>query len=392
VAATTPVRRIGADVSARATRLVIGGIIVLLALVLAAWWYARYERVEVEVPVPPRGEAAYNPLYALKKALVASGHEVVARANLNLAAMALGPRDTLVLGSDVRTLSADQVAALLAWVDGGGALLFGLPAGTRERPGALVDQLDLRLDDEAGQCLRLSATPAAAAAGRDGRQTLCFDTLVARAGIDEDEFDLLAGEPGRGYYLVGRDHGDGQWTAAGTLRFLRNDALDKGANTDLAWQVLAPLLHGGRVHLVYASDVPPLYVLLLRYGWPLLLPAACALLAWLWLRARRFGPLLPPATTTRRALREHVEAAGEFVFRERKASALYAPLRRAFDARLRRDAPQLAALDGEDLVAAVAARTGQPPQQVRAALQPTDLNHPERFLAAVQWLARWGLR
>ena len=49
-------------------------VLAVLALGLAvAWWLLTFERVERWVPQPPRGEAAYNPLYALKVALREDG-------------------------------------------------------------------------------------------------------------------------------------------------------------------------------------------------------------------------------------------------------------------------------------------------------------------------------
>src|SRR5581483_10901562 len=139
----------------------------------------------------------------------------------------------------------------------------------------------------------------------------------------------------------------------------------------------------GKVHLVYAADVPPLYVLLVKRGWPALVPALLALLAWFWARSQRFGPLLPLAPADRRALREHIRAAGEFTFRRRRAAALYAPVRRAFDERLRRDDPAVAAL---------AARSGHSPALVRVALNPFDLTDPERFFVTIKTLTELRTR
>jgi hypothetical protein len=350
---------------------------------------------------PLRGEASYNTFYALKKALVARGYEVQSRANLNLPAMALGPKDTLVLGADERTLSSEQVRTLLAWVEKGGALVFSLPAAGEGRGGDLVASLGIDIVDDY-RCLivQRDGVSAADAGKKDGQNgddgkkanTLCFSRAFGLDDSDADDFDLLVGDDKQGYSMGRSAFGDGTWFAAADLGFLHNRELGEDGNADLAWQVLGPMLHGGRVHLVYASDVPPLHVLLVRYGWPVLLPALFALLAWLWLRSRRFGPLLPAFGTTRRALREHVDAAGEFQFRSRRASALYAPVRRAFDERLRRDDPATAALDGEALVAAVAARTGRSPAVVRRALLPTDINHPDAFLDAIKLLSEWGLR
>src|SRR5262249_29720889 len=160
----------------------------------------------------------------------------------------------------------------------------------------------------------------------------------------------------------------------GSMDFLRTDELKRPGYAAFAWQVLAPALQqGGTVHLVYSTDVPPLHVLLVRYGWPALLPALAALLAWLWLRSQRFGPLLPVASAHRRALREHIYAAGEFTFRRGRGLALYAPLKRAFDERLRRDDPALAALDGEALAAELAKRNGLSTAAVQLALLPQGL-------------------
>lgn len=385
----------------RATSLAITAISALLIAVLAAWFFTHYERVEQEIPAPLRGEASYNTFYALKKALVARGYEVQSRANLNLPAMALGPKDTLVLGADERTLSSEQVRTLLAWVEKGGALVFSLPAAGEGRGGDLVASLGIDIVDDY-RCLivQRDGVSAADAGKKDGQNgddgkkanTLCFSRAFSLDNIDADDFDLLVGDDKQGYSMGRSAFGDGTWFAAADLDFLHNRELGEDGNADLAWQVLGPMLHGGRVHLVYASDVPPLHVLLVRYGWPVLLPALLALLAWLWLRSRRFGPLLPAFGTTRRALREHVDAAGEFQFRSRRARALYAPVRRAFDERLRRDDPATAALDGEALVVAVAARTGRSPAVVRRALLPTDINHPDAFLDAIKLLSEWGLR
>lgn len=372
----------------RATSLAITAISVLLAGVLAAWFFTHYERVDEDIPSPLHGEASYNTFYALKKALVARGYDVQSRANLNLPAMALGPKDTLVLGADARTLSHEQVASLLDWVDGGGALVFSLPRDGYDRADDLLSALQIGI--VAGyHCLEIGI----AGASKPSRH--CFGVTFALAGSGADDFDVLVedGSNVKGGYVMGRSaFGEGVWFAAADLDFLHNDELGEDGNADLAWQVLGPMLHGGRVHLIYSSDVPPLHVLLVRYGWPVLVPALFALFAWLWLRSRRFGPLLPAIGTTRRALREHVDAAGEFQFRSRRASALYAPVRRAFDERLRRADPATAALDGEALVAAVAARSGRSAAVVRRALQPTDINHPDAFFDAIRLLSEWELR
>jgi len=351
---------------------------VLLALI-AAWWMYTFEQVEEDLPTPLRGEARYNPFYGLKKVLQARGLEVESRANFNLQAMHLGDADTLLLGADVRTLSHAQAQELLDWVDDGGHLVFALPPGSEGRGGELLQALQLGVVGH----LRCVSWPS----GEKSDAEHCFAFAFKPKPGTADKFDLLLGDEEHGYYLGRHARGDGDLTIVGDMNFLHTEPLKRAGYAAFAWQVLAPTLHDdGKVHLVYAADVPPWHVLLIRYGWPAAIPALLALLAWLWARSQRFGPLLPVAASHRRALREHIQAAGEFTFRRGRGAALYAPLRRAFDERLRRDDPALAALEGDTLIEALAARSGHSPALVRMALTPFNLTEPEAFFLTIKTL------
>jgi hypothetical protein len=357
---------------------------------LAAWWFDTFERVAEDVATPLHGEARYNPLYGLKKVLQSRGIEVASRANLNLQAMALAPGDTLVLDADVRSLNHDQVSDLLDWVGDGGHLIFSLPQGSEGRGGDLLDALGLSVVSHSA-CLKWPVGGSADAARYCSR--FAFKFKPDKAGSAKTErFQLLVGDGKKGYVMGRRAREDGSWLVGANLNFLRTRELNEPGNAALAWQTLAPMLDKGKVHLVYAADVPPWYVLIVQRGWPALLPVLLALLAWLWMRSQRFGPLLPLAPAHRRALREHIQAAGEFTFRRGRAVALYAPVRRAFNEHLRRDDPALAALDGDPLVGALAARSGRPLAEVQQALNPVDLGRPEQFFATIATLTELRTR
>lgn len=350
----------------------------------AAWWFATFERVEEDVDAPLRGEAAYNPLFALKRVLQLRGIEVESHAHLDLEAMALARNDTLVLAADVRTLTPAQVGGLLAWMRTGGQMIFALPQGDEGRGGELLDALELSVVRKR-LCLGWPVDSV------EKNHTYCFAFRFQPKADLIDSFDVLAGDDA-GYVIGRRASGEGGWLVAGNLDFLRNRNLHEPGNAALAWQVLAPSLGGGTVHLVYASDIPPLYVLLVQRGWPALLPALLAVLAALWARSQRFGPLLPLADARRRALREHLEATGDFTFRRGRGSALYAPLRRAFLARLGRDDPALVALDDDALAVTLAARLQRPLAEIRQALHPINLGRPEVFLATIKTLTELRIR
>lgn len=370
----------------KARGLLVGLAVALLLAAGVAWWLYTYERVAIDVPMPPRGEARYNPYYGLKKALQAYGLDVDARAGLDLAAAPLAARDTLLFGADVRTLGAAQASALLDWVDAGGELVVGLPSSDEGRAGDLLDALGVQ--PRSG--VACHAWPAGADA--QARATTCTHVLFH---LDEDAidgFEALVGDAENGYVFGRVASGDGHVTIVGDLGVLRNARLGQDGIAAFAWQLVGPALTGGKVRIVYAADVPPLHVLLVKHGWPALLPALLALLAWLWWRGQRYGPLLPASQAPRRALGEHIAAAGEFQFRRGRAFALYAPVRRRFDERLRRDEPALAALDGVALVGALAQRARRTPAEIRLALEPTQLVSPDQFLAAIRLLTELEAR
>src|SRR3546814_10943696 len=109
--------RVGAmKVSGRNVVLVAVGLLVVA--VATAWWLYNYEYVETEVDLPPRGEARYTPLYALRLALQADGVHAPSRQRLQLDEVPLGARDPVLVLSDPRTLSPHDLDAPTDWEPG----------------------------------------------------------------------------------------------------------------------------------------------------------------------------------------------------------------------------------------------------------------------------------
>lgn len=397
--------------------LVGGGVALFLAL---------FERVSTTVPLPPEGEARYNPLYALRMSLQAQGVKAQSYPVLNPNALALGPRDTVLVYTQPEAISAAQTTRLVAWVKGGGHLVMRGP-GAGETPGELADALGLQSaedvadeevdadeDDAIAQdfqmpaCVALSATPpppkpaptkaspgkAAQADGEDAKDAkqsparetirLCGTPFIGTL----PQFEGHQGDSVRGYRFGRMALGAGEVTIVSDLSFLANDELKKRIATDLGYQVLAPRLGEGTVHLVYSADVPSIWRLLMLHGWMALLPAVLALAAFLLLRGQRFGPPVPPPSADRRALLEHVQAAGEFAFRRGRSLSLHTAVLALFQRRLALRDPVLAALDGETLVAALAEKFQLTPDRVRLALRPVGLQRPDVFLHSVSTLVQ----
>lgn len=386
----------------RRYRLLALGVAVLLLGLLAFWFFSTFQRVEREVTLPPRGEARYNPLFGLKRTLEARKIETVSRADFNFTALAPESGDLLLLDIDLRSLSDEQTEELLQWAEDGGHLAIRLPEGDEGRPGPLLERLGLTVAHEFS-CLRwseklasgnpdtskqlvhvLDGDDSAAALSADGY--FCSAYRFKTAAEYESDFDWLWGNAEKGFMFGRHPWGDGDVLIAADFDFLHNTNLNQGGNAALTWQLFGPMLDEGRALLVYATNTPPWYVLLVRHGWYVLLPVLIALLAWLAAQSQRFGPLLPLAPRHQRAVLAHVQAAGEFAFARGRGAALHAAVLRAFRQRLRRRDPVAAALALEPLVQTLAERLPIPAARIRQALQPQELARPEQFLAAIRTL------
>lgn len=337
---------------------------------LGVWWFLEtHERVDQTLDLPAKGEASYNPLYALKLSLRDAGRRVESRQRLRLAEHPLKPGDTVLMMGDLRALPVADAEALLDWVAKGGHLIVTTPA-----PGVAIGDADVPLltdlgiapYDDAPECMGLKVD----ALERhdefcDGRRFYFFDEdAQVRAAWSQEDADGLD----YGYARVG--WGEGTVDVLAELDFLRNDKLDDMQHVALARQLLQPNWDArGTFHLIYSADMPPLWKLLLDHGWRALLPLFLALLVWLWMRAERLGPQLPPPPMDRRSLLEHVQASGEHLYRYGRRATLYAAVHEAFMRRLRQRDPYAAALDGPAQIEAIARRTGLSKDEVEAALR-----------------------
>ncbi|TKR30341.1 DUF4350 domain-containing protein [Luteimonas gilva] len=328
-------------------------------------WRWAFVKVEREIDLPPIGEAAYNPLYALKKTLENAGQKVESRQRLDLAQMALGPRDTVVMVGDGGQLGARDTEALLNWVSRGGHLVLTAPAFEAEATPAaqrtLLNRLGVATLDVPESCLLFAYR---------GKETMLFCGDARFAVANEASVTArLRDAADKGDVYARLRYGYGSADVVSDLSFMTNSGLDNEANAAFARQLLQPNYGAGAFHLIYRADMPPWWRLLLERGWPVWAPLLVALFAWLWSRMQRFGPLMPSPALARRSLVEHVRAAGEHAMRFGRGPVLYQAVRDAFDARLRRRDPLAAALSGQAQWEAIAARATMPITQVQEALQ-----------------------
>lgn len=396
--------------STRRNTILAVGVVALLVGAVVGWFLYTYKQVEAEVTLSPIGEARFNPLYALRTALRAQGQPAASQRWLRMDQALPGPRDTLVLYGDAAPFTEAEARRLFDWVKGGGRLVLRGEAVAGST--ALAGLLGLQVVPGDVGCVDIVASTVA-----PGRESAARRAGIATGADADDEAAQAEAARQRPVFLCGpsirKTGGDAQLSGADgkgghrharvpvgagevvvlpSLHFLSNHSLRSRAAVELAHQVLAPGFGRGGFLLVYGSDMPSLLRLILQYGWPVLVPALLALFAWLALRGQRFGSLQPRPAGDRRALLEHVQAAGEFAFRRGRGRTLYTALRERFERRLAQRDPARFALQGDARVLALAERFGLPAARVRQALDPRDLQRPDVFLQSMSTLAQMRLR
>jgi hypothetical protein len=356
-----------------------------VALLLVGAFFATFERRDVTQSLPAHGEASFNRFFALDQALRRLDFTVNSLTTLDPQQMPLRPGDTLVLGDDISRIDVDDARRIAAWVRTGGHLLLSPGPAMSAVHTPLFEALDL-LDPRKAEfaCSEIRAAGAADGKAADDVQ-LCGQRFrlnpVAGAAVD-----AAIGNLQDGYLFARTKRAAGSISLVADMGMISWEQLRKPAAQQFAWRLLAPNLGQGQIYLVYALDGMSFLKLLLLRGWPALLALALLLAAWTAMRGERFGPLMPAPAMHRRALLEHVQAAGEFIYRRDSGRSLHNLACHAVLARLRRRDPASAMLHGDALHARLAQRSGLAPEQIAQAFQSPA--NAQAFRASIITLAR----
>lgn len=367
-------------------RLWIAAASALLIAAVVVGFLALFERVDREITLPPRGAARSNPLFALGLAISEQGYAV--RHHRGFDGLRPEPNDLVLIHAARTGMNDRQVEELLYWVEQGGHLVMALPIAGSESGDPLIAALGLDLLSRSS-CLEWPWP------GEKTAPSLCSDRRFRPNDNSSLRFVWTWGNAKDGLVFGRADYGEGEIFIAANLDLFENAELQQPGRAAFAWQVLAPSLEhadGGRVHLVRVSPMPSLWYLLLRHGWPILLPLLLALLAFAAAQSQRLGPLLPARALPRRALLEHVQAAGEFAFRRGRSEALHGAVLRRFEAELKRREPALAELPESEIVRVLSERHQIAAASIRAALHPPERRRADSFFLAVKTLMQLRAR
>jgi hypothetical protein len=339
-------------------RIIWSGVAVLL-LVLVVLVARNTEWVDVQIPMPPKGEALTNPMYAAQRFAEALG----ARTTRDQV-FAVPARDAVIVLSDWHwSLVRARRDALQRWVESGGRLVvdsllvisdddFRHWSGIWRKVNAAEyrrwrsDGQNCRtLDEAAGEPPRSVAPVRFSLCGVWIPFSLETDKPIAWALRDAEATQVIRVAAGRGTVTV-----------INAMPF-RSRGLFEGDHGRLF--VAATQLHrGDEVHFVSEDNSPMLLALVWRSGAPVVILSLLCVGLLIWRGAPRLGPLEVPAPAERRSLAEQIRGTGEFALRHGDGRALHAASVRALEEAARRRIHGYAGLSAKERGAALERLSG----------------------------------
>jgi hypothetical protein len=317
--------------------------IVVAALGLLIYYIASISTwKETEVPTPMRGEAAINPFYAAENLVKRLGGQAKWSRELT----ALPPNNhAMVLSGWHWDVSAPRRREIEQWVEQGGRLVVdqSIIAADQlyEWAGVRRDEFTYSEDDEESDSEDEAPSPWDAEPCREYRHaglnreldptrrpwTLCDMSYEQRLEVAGELQWGLADEFGLQAARV--KVGAGSVTIVDGTPFMWRELQQEDHGLLLA--AALDLRRGDHVLFLSGDREQSLLDLIWRFGWPVVLLALAAILAWIWRRGARFGPPLPGPAPARRSLGEQIRGTGGFIFRAGGAHALHTAALQALD-------------------------------------------------------------
>ncbi len=342
------------------------------------------EFTEEEVEVGYRGEASRNPFLAAQRLCEHYGVSSKSRPSLG----SLPPPNTTLALSQGGITSRGGAEVIKKWVTAGGSLIYFLRFLDRSYDdfaevspeinfwGSEDSQTDFLLDS-----FKVLASPGP----ERSRPSVSFQGQPYEVKFPSNL--VLDFEPqttprtglGTASSILQFSFGEGEVILVADAYPFRNRQIGYGDHAALFWAMINQTGNADFL-IVYGADLSFLGLLWSR-GWMVIIPILLAIAMWIWKNIPRDGPLLPEEALSHREFAMHIDAAGEFLWRQRAMPQLLAPLRRRILQRLR------STMSWEDPTrtesnqwTVLANRTGLSPQRVQDALLADPGREPHRFV------------
>ncbi len=319
--------------------IIISFIIISIILFTSYWFYKNFNYITETVEIGYQGEARKNPVLAAEVFLERMGASVESHIldddiSWEFFESVLNREDTLILLRKGRNLTQDQRYLLLEWVEAGGHLIMDSQQNDNDDDDALLTKFRITLsknDLEKGEDELTLASPIA----------FYWQGYPLQVAFNPNYYLKPFYEPKTkisdkdGTYALFYYFSQGYVTILSDLTFIENNKIGEYDHAQFLWHLVNSEIAAKRVFflqnpIIYDKNkFPSLWSLLWTNMSSVIISSLLLLLFWLWATSHRFGSLLPEPPRTRRRLLEHIEASGQFLWKQDQAVILLTTARKA---------------------------------------------------------------
>ena len=386
--------------------------------------YLNYEYKEKIIHTGYKGEARKNPFYASRLFLKRMGIPTETKNSIQVLS-SLPDTDTLILITTKRTtLSPQRTNKLIDWVKSGGHLIAVATSdwkysGSEKITNEEDSEADSKEDEDKTE-KKASPDPLQRFMGvnlgprpifedddeedddktipsiklRGNDKSLKLDDaryrpiLVDNKHQDQtEEIELSLNN-----YIVRQKIGDGLVTLITDMDFITNERIESADHAEILWQ----LVHGldkslnqpSNIWLIHNDKMPPLWDILWRNFWTLIISLSLLLFFWLYKSSQRFGPLIPKQEENRRSLNEHITSSGNFYWKNKQKQLLIDSSRKALMQRLSRIHPGWTQQTKEQQIKLLANQLSMQEELINKLLYAKNIEQADEFTQLIQQLEK----
>jgi hypothetical protein len=317
-------------------------LLVTLGLLLLGWWFLENFKMEqAEIPLPPKGEAKYNNLFAAERYLQTLRIPTDSTTLPKLLRSMPPTSAVILIDSNRFSNEINATHSLIDWVRAGGHLI--LRPGYRPTTDAdnalkdeLLDSLNISVKEIheplSDQLLELNLDTG------NNLQKLFIESYSYTHLTGQLESDLIA-KDANGIHLIQRKLDQGMVTVLTDLQFLGNHQIGTEHHALALWYLVNQHQKSAKVWLIYSEKAEALASILWDRFNPLIIISSILGVLWLFGSSQRFGPMIKPTETATRSILEHIDANGMHYWRNGEATKLLARRRSSFNSKMNRYHP-----------------------------------------------------
>ncbi len=370
-------------------------VIIIVACVIGGysyWFYTHFDRVQIEVNKGASKEARANPFFAAIKLIEKTGRSADSQKNYSILDGAIDEVDTLIIESTRVGLSETKRNQIKEWLQQGGHLIA---LATERYDDQLSTSRDLLLD-ELG--VRLYQNPEYSWSYTDDEQLtrVTFEGTDSETVIDFRLTNYLQDSRGEATFIGGSDYADsfaqyrfddGMITVVTDMSIWKNSRI---VNHDHAMFLHQLIGTGQNVMFLYNTVQPSLWSSMQDLIPKVVISFLVLLVLLLFSASWRKGAPKQDDRRIRRELMQHIEAAGEFNYRNDAGATLLNDLNNSLETRLRKSIHQYSSLSDQKKLEKLSQLVNIKKQQLAILWQPLEHTQDDFLLrvALIQKIKR----